>query len=925
MDDFFEEEFADELEALDDCDDDPGDPYAPKSKKTLQFTTPKPKGKHPSGCLVSPTPLTPLESPLSARNGHVKEKRQRDDSFTGLSDSEEDTCDTLPKIGHRAKRRRTEPTEPRSPTPPPEQDPIIQKRPQETAWTGSHPHRNIADIDIDDFGADAIDDYEIERPRVLSRIPGGDCNYISVTNMEGQRAYMKLKDTLELEKEFDSVGKDLKATQLLTIPVSVLRYQAEEERRRKVIEEAERISQQINRDIIDDFSVLDEAENKENEEPERTEPQRNLWVEKYAPQRYTELLSEETLNRTLLHWLKLWDFVVFGRDLPVKKDKKDKKKQDFKKWKQPEVLDELDKFNRPQQKVTLLCGPPGLGKTTLAHIVARHAGYNVVEMNASDDRSADVFRNKLEAATQMKAVLGADPRPNCLVIDEIDGAPQAAINILLNLIKRTDQSTTKKKNEGGILYRPIICICNDQYVPALRQLRPLAMILHFPPTEPTRLASRLYEIVREERIKAEMNALLALCEKSENDIRSCLNTLQFVRQKKQDFNLRVVQNLTVGQKDSHKSMFSLWYQIFSMPRAKKNKFVNIHDLKNGQQAQKMGTVTSPANRFHTVLLAAQAAGEYEKVTQGVFENYLEAKCKDPRLDALNSANDWLVFVDCINKYTVHKQDYSLMKYVPFTFVNFHLLYASYQPPKIQYPSSNFEHMTRLAKSINLVTCMFADMSPAVKKFINTKNAVLDMLHPMLQIMQPTLRPVNTQLYSKREKEELSNLVRIMIAYNMTYQQEKSLEGQYSYVLDPNVEEIVKFPGMKQQRQLTYAAKQLIAREIELEKMRMTEVKLAVRNNGSAPDLDPIKDNIPAVPNHKRKLEAKPILEDKPVKNFFGNFTKTKRTSSTVSSEKTKSPEGGKDKKDVLATDVWFHFKEGFSNAVRRTVRVQDFL
>ena len=41
----------------------------------------------------------------------------------------------------------------------------------------------------------------------------------------------------------------------------------------------------------------------------------------------------------------------------------------------------------------------------------------------SDDRSVDVFRNKLESATQMKAVMGADPRPNCLVIDEIDGAP----------------------------------------------------------------------------------------------------------------------------------------------------------------------------------------------------------------------------------------------------------------------------------------------------------------------------------------------------------------------------------------------------------------------------------------------------------------------------------------------------------------------
>lgn len=33
-------------------------------------------------------------------------------------------------------------------------------------------------------------------------------------------------------------------------------------------------------------------------------------------------------------------------------------------------------------QVALLCGPPGLGKTTLAHVIARHAGYSVVEMNA---------------------------------------------------------------------------------------------------------------------------------------------------------------------------------------------------------------------------------------------------------------------------------------------------------------------------------------------------------------------------------------------------------------------------------------------------------------------------------------------------------------------------------------------------------------
>lgn len=41
----------------------------------------------------------------------------------------------------------------------------------------------------------------------------------------------------------------------------------------------------------------------------------------------------------------------------------------------------------------------------------------------SDDRSPDIFKQRIEAATQMKAVLTPDNKPNCLVIDEIDGAP----------------------------------------------------------------------------------------------------------------------------------------------------------------------------------------------------------------------------------------------------------------------------------------------------------------------------------------------------------------------------------------------------------------------------------------------------------------------------------------------------------------------
>ena len=41
----------------------------------------------------------------------------------------------------------------------------------------------------------------------------------------------------------------------------------------------------------------------------------------------------------------------------------------------------------------------------------------------SDDRSPEVFKKMLESSTEMKAVLTSNSKPNCLIIDEIDGAP----------------------------------------------------------------------------------------------------------------------------------------------------------------------------------------------------------------------------------------------------------------------------------------------------------------------------------------------------------------------------------------------------------------------------------------------------------------------------------------------------------------------
>lgn len=55
-------------------------------------------------------------------------------------------------------------------------------------------------------------------------------------------------------------------------------------------------------------------------------------------------------------------------------------------------------------------------------------------MNASDDRSPEIFKQQLEAATQMKAVIGKNPKPNCLIIDEIDGAPAVRTPSIFKLV-----------------------------------------------------------------------------------------------------------------------------------------------------------------------------------------------------------------------------------------------------------------------------------------------------------------------------------------------------------------------------------------------------------------------------------------------------------------------------------------------------------
>lgn len=233
------------------------------------------------------------------------------------------------------------------------------------------------------------------------------------------------------------------------------------------------------------------------------------WPEKYRPQTLSQVVGHNKAVEELKQWAQAWMHGV------------------------------------PQARAVVLYGRAGIGKTTAAHALGNDMGWEVIELNASDQRTAEIIEKVAGSASRMSTFGGVK---RLVILDEADNihgtADRGGEKAILGLIKKTGQ--------------PMILIANELYAMS-SGLRNACKPIQFSSVTSRSMIPVLKRIAEAEGIKCGLGVLERIAENANGDLRSAINDLQAIAQGKARIE---IEDIVTGERDTKESIFKVLVKIF---------------------------------------------------------------------------------------------------------------------------------------------------------------------------------------------------------------------------------------------------------------------------------------------------------------------------------------------------------------------------